>query len=126
MKKQFSIKKQLTIISYKKKIEFFTYGFILNNTIKVFNQSNNIYFTKLILKNVYMKSIEKQVNFNFPLNFYFFQNFQEAKIFFYKFFQHINFLKLNYKIVTKQKLDNNFFLKSYEKLFYLNYFYFFN
>jgi hypothetical protein len=121
MKNQYSLKKQLNNTLYKKNLESNTFGLAIENVTESTLHSNKIKFTKALLQNKTLVNILKTTNLNFPSTFFFFNSFENYKIFFKKHFFFINILKIKHKILKTYFLHSNFFSQNQ-----INFFFFFN
>jgi uncharacterized protein YueI len=116
MLKTITLKKKLNDSLLTKKLKENHYGLILNS-FKSLQFKDQVSFTKLALKNQYLKSIFVNNKFHFPLTFVFFNNYTSTIQFLKTQVNRVIMLKLQNKMLKKNIIKNYLFSKnSFDKL----------
>jgi hypothetical protein len=121
MLKAISLKKKLNDSLLNKKLVENHYGVIIHSAKSSQIINDQVSFTKLALKNKYLKAIFVNNKFHFPLTFIFYKNYETTINFVKTNFNKIIMLKLKNKMLKKRIINISFFSKSYFEKLNFNY-----
>lgn len=121
MLKQISLKKKLNDSLLNKKLIENHYGVIVHASKSVQIVKNQVSFTKLALKNEYLKSIFVNNKFHFPLTFIFFKEYNSTIQFVKTQLNQVIMLKLKNKMLKKKIINLSFLSKNYFEKLNFNY-----
>jgi hypothetical protein len=121
MLKTIPLKKKLNDSLLKKKLIENHYAVIIHSLKNIDTVKNQVSFTKLALKNTYLKPIFINNKFHFPLTFIFFKEYETTINFVKTNFNQIIMLKVKNKMLKKKIINLSFFSKNYFEKLNFNY-----
>jgi parallel beta-helix repeat protein len=121
MLKTISLKKKLNDSLLSNKIIENHYGVILHTSKSSETIKNKVSFTKLALKNKYLKKVFAKSTFHFPLTFIFFKEYNNVINFLKTNINQVIMLKLKNKMIKKKIINMAFLSKNYFEKLNFNY-----
>jgi len=121
MLKTITLKKKINNSLLEKKLIENQFCVLIYTTTKVEMNKNQVSFTKLALKNNFLKNIFKKNKFHFPLTFIFFKEYDAAIQFLKTNVKNSIMLKINNKMLKKKIINFVFFSKNYFEKIIFNY-----